>query len=147
MRKQLVSSVVMIGFLLMAGSSLKAAAASGGQISAKIPFSFMVKDKVLPAGEYTITKIHAESVPALVFRSADGKSQMVVQMLTSEANRPSLDTRLVFHRCGDDYYLSDVWTLGNTTGLRLATSAGEERLTKITAQVDQSTITVAGIAR
>jgi hypothetical protein len=46
MRKQPVSSIVMIGFLLMAGSSLLAAAASGSQISAKIPFSFVVKDKV-----------------------------------------------------------------------------------------------------
>jgi hypothetical protein len=147
MRKQLVSSVVMIGFLLLAGNSLTAAAASGSQISAKIPFSFVVKDKVLPAGEYTITKIHVDSAPALVFRSADGKGQMVVQMLTSEASRPSPDTRLVFHRYGDDYYLSDVWMIGTSTGLRLATSAGEERLTKVTAQVDRSTITVAGIAR
>jgi hypothetical protein len=147
MRKQLVSSVVMIAFLLMAGSSLTAAAAAGSEIWAKIPFAFVVKDKVLPAGEYTITKIHVDSAPALVFRSADGKGQMVVQMLTSEADRPSPDTRLVFHRYGDDYYLSDVWTLGNTTGLRLPASAGEERLTKITAQVDQSTITVAGMAR
>jgi hypothetical protein len=131
----------------MAVGPITAGAASGGEISARIPFVFMVKDKVLPAGEYTITKIHVDSSPALVFRGEEGKGRMVVQMLTSESNRPSPDTRLVFHRYGDDYYLSDVWTIGSSTGLRLATSAGEERLTKITAQVNRSTVTVAGIAR
>src|SRR5215470_5486245 len=147
MRKHLVAKIVMIGFLLTVAGALTAKADSGGEISVKLPFAFVVKDKVLPAGEYTMRRIHADSSAVLLFRSADGRCQMVVQMLTSQANSPSLDTRVMFHRYGDDYYFSAVWTLGNTTGLRLATTAAEERLSKITAQVDRSTITVEGITR
>ena len=42
----------------------------------------------------------------------------------------SVDTRLVFHRYGELYFLSEVWTLGDSSGRQLLKSRQEHALDK-----------------
>jgi|SRR5215470_3430633 len=147
MRKQLLASTVMAGFLFMGTWSAAARAASGARISVRIPFAFVIKGKVLPAGKYAVVQVCSDSAPLLRFSGEDGKGGMFVQLLVSEYREISQETLLVFHRYGSEYYLSEVRAAGRTSGMRLPTTAAEERLAKITAQVDRSIVTIGGIAQ
>ena len=146
MEKRRISSLIVTLSLVVAAASLTAKAASGG-LRARIPFDFVVKGKVLPAGDYTVEEVGRNSSGVLLLREADGKAQMFVAPQTFESAGPSPDSRLVFHRYGDQYYLSAIHSIGSTIGMKLPTSAQENRLAKMTAQVDCSVVTVAANPR
>ena len=147
MRKQLVASTLIAVFFFMATGLLTARATTGARISATIPFAFVIKGRVLPAGKYTIVQVCSDSAPLLRFSGEDGKGGMFVQLQLSEYSETSQETLLVFHRYGSEYYLSEVRAAGRTSGMRLPTTPAEERLAKITAQVDRSIVTIGGIAQ
>ena len=79
-------------------------------MTVNIPFAFAVEDHSLPEGEYTIFTVTPERSIRIV--STDGKHSAVVNTLPNYASSPSENSRLVFHRYGDDYYLVQVWTVG-----------------------------------
>src|SRR3989304_9551567 len=77
MRKQVLASVVVGVFALGLAGSLAWAA---GPISVNTPFSFIVKDKEMPAGRYEIrTEGHDERT--LAIRSKAGGGQVLVQVI------------------------------------------------------------------
>ena len=114
-------------FLILASLSvlvMSAYAQSGGTvIVAKIPFDFIVSDKTLPAGEYTLTRL-AQGVTLI--RSRDCSAKMVFQTNTVEAARTR--DELIFHRRGDKYFLSQFWTAGNSIGSELRKCRTEQKL-------------------
>ena len=79
-------------------------------IKVDIPFAFGVEDRLLPAGEYTIFTVTPERSIRMV--SADGKHSAIVNTLPNHAKEPSSNSRLVFHRYGNEYFLAEVWTAG-----------------------------------
>jgi len=87
---------------------LASAIAQTGSIRANIPFSFTVEKHILPAGDY---RVSIEGARLLVSR-IDGAGTAYV--MTNSAGGPKLNTspRLVFHRYGNQHFLSQAWITG-----------------------------------
>jgi len=75
-----------------------------------IPFAFGVQDQSLPAGQYLVVTVTPERSIRIV--SSDGKRSAIVNTLPNYAKEPSSNSRLVFHRYGNEYFLAEVWTAG-----------------------------------
>lgn len=76
-----------------------------------IPFSFIVNNQTLPAGQYYVTDVVLERTIALT--TADRKHTFMVNDLPNYAGSPSPDSRLVFHKYGNEYVLAQVWCKGD----------------------------------
>jgi len=114
-------------FTLLALGLLFATASAYAQtaLKANVPFNFIVAGKTLPAGEYTIHSLDTIQ-RVLVIRGSD-KSQMVMANSCASA-KPSDATKLVFHRYGDSYFLSQIWTAGYNSGAELPPSRRESEV-------------------
>ena len=117
MKKQLFA-LLGLGLLFATASAY----AQTAPLKANVPFNFIVSGNTLPAGEYTIQSLSTiERV--LVIRGSD-KPQMVMATSCASA-KPSDTSKLVFHRYGDRYFLSQIWTAGNSSGAELPPSRRE----------------------
>ncbi len=97
------------------------------KIQADIPFDFMVGDKTFPAGTYTFADPNI-TPGVLLIRSRDGHESMLVATRDVEnLTRPD-ETKLVFSRYGDLYFLAQVWTVGDVSGLELLKSSTESEV-------------------
>ena len=81
-------------------------------MKATIPFSFTVYNQTLPAGVYFVITVTPER--SIRLASADGKHSAVVNDLPNYTSEPSLNSRLVFNKYGNEYFLAQVWTKGET---------------------------------
>jgi hypothetical protein len=118
MKKQLFA-LLGLGLLFATASAYAQTAA----LKANIPFNFVATGKSLPAGEYTIQSL-STSERVLVIRGPE-KSAHMVMANACESAKPSDKTKLVFHRYGDRYFLSQIWTAGNSSGAELPQSRRE----------------------
>jgi len=75
-----------------------------------VPFSFGVEGHSLPAGEYLVFTVTPERSIRII--SSDGKHSAIVNTLPNYASSPSTNSRLVFHKYGNEYFLAQVWTDG-----------------------------------
>jgi hypothetical protein len=109
MKKQLLA-IAALGLLMTAVSAY----AQTIRMKADVPFNFIVDRATLPAGEYSIAS--AGLGDALLIRDADGKATRVVMPNQCESLKPASQTKLVFRKYGDRYFLAQVWIEGNTLG-------------------------------
>jgi hypothetical protein len=100
-------TLISICLLLIAGT-LFAQTESKRLMRVNVPFSFGVEDHFLPTGEYTIFTVTPERAIRIV--NADGKHSAVINTLPNYASSPSENSRLVFHKYGNAYFLVQVWT-------------------------------------
>jgi hypothetical protein len=121
---------------ILTASSISAQ--SNPQLRVDLPFDFAAGSSSLPAGEYYV---HISYVPGTIrMQNADGQHSVVV-LAHGAAAKGNLDTaRLVFHRYGDRYFLSQVFTPGNTIGEELPKSHDEQE--QIAARHASKTVTV-----
>ena len=75
-----------------------------------IPFAFSVQDYSLPAGKYLVLTVTPERSICIV--STDGKHSAIVHDMPNYASEPSPNSRLVFRRHENEYFLTQVWTVG-----------------------------------
>jgi hypothetical protein len=91
--------------------------------TANIPFDFTFQQKAMPHGTYTI------SVPQEWFielSTKDGKIHVVCVVAPNDkVGGP--DGKLVFHKYGDQYFLSQVQTATSEMGMKLPTSKAEQQ--------------------
>ena len=97
--------------------------AQSTKVKADIPFNFMVNGETLPAGEYTIQS--GTSDTTLQISSYDRKVGLVTLANSCENLKPVENSKLVFHRYGDQYFLAQIWTENSTRGRELPKSARE----------------------
>lgn len=136
----------MIALLVLVGSMAVAAQAQSNgrtELRASIPFEFIVGDKSMPAGEYTISRINPSSdLAVLQFRSKDGRSTVMVRMNNVIA-RASDSSRLIFNSYGSERYLSQAWTDGDANGLQAPRSKAERAARQELAGLKPTFVTVA----
>ena len=96
--------------LLFTSATLFAQTTSQRLMKVDIPFAFSVEDHSLPAAEYLVFTVTPER--SIRFISTDGKHSAIVNTLPNHASLPSENSRLVFHRYGNEYFLAQVWTAG-----------------------------------
>lgn len=121
---------LMLGlFAILAMGSVHAQSAK--EQTANIPFSFTVADKSFPAGEYTIQRLNpASDKAALVIRNEDGSMSKIVLTTNVQKAMTQESARLVFNHYGDQYYLAQVWTPADNTGLELPKSHSERAIAR-----------------
>jgi hypothetical protein len=97
---------------------------------AKIPFNFTVCREELPAGIYTVFLASSATSHLLAMRSEGGRSVYIA--CAQSVNRPNdvTEGKLIFNRYDDQYYLSEAWWPGYTTGHELVKSDRERALIK-----------------
>jgi len=100
-----------------------AASAQTVNVKATVPFSFIVGRSRLSAGEYSLKTMSNGQVLAL--SNLDAKITELVLSNSCESLTTS-KTKLVFHRYGDRYFLSQIWTEGNNRGHEIAISQREK---------------------
>ena len=96
--------------LFFSAATLYAQTTSQRLMKVNIPFAFGVEDHSLPAGEYLVFTVTPERSIRIV--NTDGKHSAIVNTLPNYASLPSENSRLVFHRYGNEYFLAQVWTAG-----------------------------------
>lgn len=126
--------------LLLGAVSVYTQAENVPFIKVSIPFNFTVENQTLPAGDYTISDsdVHPQSVVSL--QSSDGKHVAVVSSHPKYALDPSARTQLIFQHSGSEYFLSQIWTLGATSGRELVQSNRANELAKTGWSGDAATI-------
>lgn len=98
------------------------------KIQADIPFDFMVGDKTFPAGTYTFAQ-PTITPGVLRIRSLDGhESVLVITQSVQESLTPSDETKLVFTRYGDLYFLAQAWIVGEIEGRKFLKSRTESEV-------------------
>ena len=139
MKRQIVSMFGVLGLLLVAAC----ANAQSIQVTANVPFDFVVDKATLPAGDYSLDAISSNS-KALAVRNRDAGVQMMVLSNAARSLNPAPDTRLVFHRYGERYFLSQIWIQGEAEGRQLTTSKHEAEIAT-NAQRDQDVVIMAAL--
>ena len=97
-----------IGFSAVLGSSLMLAQPKPTG-KADIPFAFHVRDTALPAGSYTVQEI---STAGMVQIRNNDTGESILTLAPPNRSGHSEDSKLVFHRYGDRYFLSELWLAG-----------------------------------
>jgi hypothetical protein len=104
------------------------AATRSRSVTVQIPFDFTVAGKSLPAGRYLVERSTLSSAEGISLRSVDKQSGVFVLTSTVRSEWRQKESRLVFNRYHDQYFLSEVWTSGEATGRELIKSAKERAL-------------------
>ena len=103
-------TLITICLLFTAATLLAQTTPSQRLMKVNVPFSFAAENHFLPAGEYLVQTVTPERSIRII--SVDGKHSAIVNTLPNYAKSPSENSRLVFHRYGDEYFLTQVWTGG-----------------------------------
>jgi hypothetical protein len=123
--KNLRSILLALTVLLLA----TAAQAQTTNVKASIPFDFVVGDHAYPAGEYTVKSI-SQSSAAIRIDNADESKQGITLSNACQKGQPATQTTLVFQRLGNNYFLYQIWTEGNSLGREFSMSKAEVQLAK-----------------
>src|ERR1700730_429659 len=75
-----------------------------------IPFNFYVGGKALTAGQYTVGRGSETTAEAIVLRGIDGGAGVFVLTRGIQTAEVQQQSKLVFRRYGDQYFLGEVWT-------------------------------------
>ena len=136
MKKQVLkgfSMLMLIVAVALATAVVSANAQSSSKVISNIPFEFVVGDKTLPAGEYSVRPATA-SGNALMIQGADN-GKVAIRMTGPTAQRKNnTHARLVFHRYGANYFLAEVWN-GESTGFQLLKSKQERAVERELASI------------
>jgi len=105
-----------------------ASAQSTDTIKFRTPFAFAIGDKLVPAGEYRVSVVSPTGT--LSFRSDDGHVSVLIGSLPKQGKETAERIKLIFHRYGVHYYMSEIWTPGYKTGRTVKPGTTELELAK-----------------
>jgi hypothetical protein len=92
-----------------------------------IPFAFTAGEATLPAGEYRVQKMDGNSAVLLIRCTEPSESAMVVTNATGGGKQQE-QSKLVFNRYQDHYFLSQVWNAGYSSGRQLRKTQREKEI-------------------
>ena len=97
------------------------------EMTVEVPFSFAVAGQVLPAGRYMVTEMNETSL-----RIYSDQHGLIFATHPIQGTPPESISKLIFHRYGRVYFLSAIWTAGNSTGRQLFPSRAEKEISQRT---------------
>ena len=101
-------------------------------VRARVPFDFVLGDKVYPAGEYAIQTAMTKTS----FLSINNQGRTTQSLtpsfpcISSEQVIPANRAKLVFRRIGNTYFLFRVWVGGSSVGREFPRSHRETLMAK-----------------
>ena len=121
-------TIAVVVLLTTLATAAEAQTASAQRIVARIPFSFEVGKKSLPAGKYTITVLNpASDRKILQIRSADGRATAVT-LTNGVIGNITENAKLVFERYDDRYFFAQAQLAGDTTSLAAVRPKSEKQM-------------------
>jgi len=130
MQKQILKAATILSLvvaLTITFAAAPAAADSFDSISVDVPFEFSAGHSVFPAGKYTVRPAGVNTNGVIRIISEDGKASGMLLTDSAESIQSKNETVLIFHRYGDQYFLYQVWAVGDTIGLEIPKSSMERQ--------------------
>lgn len=105
-----------------------------------VPFAFSVGEKSFAPGKYVIDRNRSESETVWVIR--EKRTGEAAMFLTRPARsiKTAEQSRVIFHRYDDVYFLSEFWTKGSNAGREVEISNRERAIDKALAEKRQDVI-------
>jgi len=113
-------ALLAIANFAVAGTSF----AQSRTVQAKVPFDFTVGNKLLPSGTYTIEE---ESPWFIVIKNHD-KPVERVSVVQQDGKKAATGGKLVFHKYGSQYFLSEVLSDRANMNVQVPVSKTEKRV-------------------
>jgi len=130
MQKQILKTATILSLvvaLTITFAAVPAAAESFVSIRVDVPFEFNADHSIFPAGKYTIRPAGGNTNGVIRITSEDGKASVFLSTHSAQSLQSRDETALIFHRYGDQYFLFQVWAVGDTTGLEIPKSSMERQ--------------------
>jgi hypothetical protein len=99
------------------------------KVKVNVPFGFIVNRATLPAGEYLMESVD-DAGKVLAIRDLDTNTAKLVIFNSCRSSKTESQTKLIFHRYGDRYFLNQIWVEGNSSGHELSPSPREKEVAK-----------------
>jgi hypothetical protein len=116
--KNLIATALVLAAASIASSS---ASAQSGRALATIPFNFSAGEHTAPAGTYILSRLNENVI------GIDGTTTNVHLMaLASSSAADSQRSRLVFHKYGNQYFLSEIRCSGSVGSMHLSKTKAEK---------------------
>ena len=128
MKRQILKglTMLMVTLALAAASAVVANGQSKQKLIAQVPFDFVVAEKTLRSGEYDIRAVN-QAGDAIAIKGVDGDQVLRLSSPTERSDR-QMNAKLVFHRYGGTYFLSQIWMAGESVGRELPKTHGERAI-------------------
>jgi hypothetical protein len=130
MQKQILKAATILSFvvaLTITSTVPPAAADSSSSIRVNVPFDFTADHSILPAGKYTIQSAGVNFNGVIRITSDDGKATVFLLTHSAQSIQSRDETVVIFHRYGDQYFLFQVWAIGDTIGSEIPKSSLERQ--------------------
>ncbi|HEY6384715.1 MAG TPA: hypothetical protein VIX91_03445 [Candidatus Acidoferrum sp.] len=127
-------ALVMAGVMALTAMATTRVAQAQEAMVVNIPFDFSAGNKTLPAGEYSV-RVRYNDTKMLLIERKDASVTLFVGTNNVVANAPQSESKLIFNRYGDRYFLSQVWNEGDPRGWQLMKTAREKEITQ-TAKIE-----------
>jgi hypothetical protein len=138
MKKQ---SFLMAGVLMLSSMAVTQVARAQDAMVVDIPFAFTAGNATLPAGEYRVQKLDRNSAVLLV-HCWDARASALVITNAAQAKETQTESKLVFNRYGNRYFLSQVWNAGSIRGRQLPISPREKEMPQLARNETKTEITL-----
>jgi hypothetical protein len=119
---------IIVAVTLLFGLSVAAKAESETGIVVTLPFQFVVKGKILPAGTYTAKQLSNDRFVLRLSNRANGTSVFVLP--NEVENASAFMPRVSFQRVGEHYFLSAIQTADDVYNIPISRSALMEAAAK-----------------
>ena len=123
--------LVIVAVSILMAIAVTPLAAQTLTLTANIPFEFIMAGKTMPAGQYEVAR--SFSTPMIVLRGIEqrtGALSIVLREPVASKN-PAADTRLVFNRYGDHYFLHEVVNAYASLAYTLPETHAEHEMAKV----------------
>lgn len=130
MQKQILKAATILSLvvaLTITSAVAPAAADSSDSIRVNVPFDFTADHSILPAGKYTIRSAGVNFNGVIRITSDDGQATVFLLTHSAQSIQSRDETVVIFHRYGDQYFLFQVWAIGDTIGSEIPKSSLERQ--------------------
>jgi hypothetical protein len=124
--KQLI--VIFNTFVLLVAISVAVEAQTARIFEIEIPFDFIIKDRTVPAGRYSIGRPNEQNPDLLLFRKADGKTNVLIVIQRALGDPIIAGSMLSFNRYGEKYFLKSVGVASERYAGQLVMGTTERKL-------------------
>jgi len=110
-----------------------------------VPFDFAAGRVNLPAGDYTVKATQSSAVIVLLNRN-NPEISAIIPANAAAALDIQTQSKLVFNRYGDRYFLSQVWSEGSSRGKQLVKTDREKEMSMVARADTDKVILVASLS-
>ena len=125
MKNNLLSLAMSLALLMSA-----AAHAQTTHMNVNVPFDFTVGRVTLPAGEYEVKAEGPWGGPLLSIHNVHSNAGSLVASISCRSQKPAADSKLVFHRYGQQYFLAEVWNANSLAGSQVKIDPRQKELAR-----------------